>query len=555
MNNNTIYVLDRGENYELRFDYSQVLLNNISKIPMATFDEKGGCWIIPRSQYRFIKEFGEYAVRRNLARDVISLESADDIKGLADKMPDLEVSFKMLVTPYDYQRRGIQYMLTKKRTFNCDDMGLGKTMQSIAAISIAKAYPCLVVSPAAMKVTWQREFFKFIGKKAIILDDSNRNEWHQMFVTGVCNIFITNYESLKKYFIRGNIGKRVTTKSILLDRRVALFKSIIVDECHRCKEKSTKWSKYLERICQQKEYIFMLTGTPMVTRTKDLVQQLRIMGRLEDFGGARRFISRYGGKNVSPVMLSELNYRLWQTCYFRRDKSLVLKELPDMIRQYRIIDITNRGEYEKAENDLRGYLQEYTECDDEKLKAAIRSEAIVKIGVLRRLSAEGKMQEAISFIKDILDADQKLIVFAAHKSVVAKIKKCFRDAVTVTGDDNQDQKQKSVDKFQNDPDCRLIILNIKSGGVGITLTAASNVLFVEFPWTAADCDQCECRAYRNGQKNVVSCTYLLGHDTFDEDMYDIINRERGESALVTGSKSSAEERTINNAIRLLNIKQ
>lgn len=555
MNNNTIYVLDRGDSYELRFDYSQILLNFIRRIPMASFDEKGGCWIVPHSQSRFVREFGEYAVRRNLARDFISLDSADDIKGLADKMPDLEVSFKMLVNPYDYQRKGIQYMLSKKRTFNCDDMGLGKTMQSIAAIGIAKAYPCLVVSPAAMKVTWQREFFKFIGKKAIILDDNNRNDWHQMFVTGICNIFITNYESLKKFFIRGNIGKRVTTKSIMLDRRAAMFKSVIVDECHRCKEKSTKWSKYLERICQNKEYIFMLTGTPMVTRTKDLVQQLRIMGRLEDFGGARKFIARYGGKNVSPVMLSELNYRLWQTCYFRRDKSLVLKELPDMIRQYRIIEITNRKEYESAENDLRGYLQEYTQCDDEKIKAAIRSEAIVKIGVLRRLSAEGKMEEAISFIKDILDAGQKLIVFAAHKSVVAKIKKSFRDAVTVTGDDNQDQKQKSVDKFQNDPECRLIVLNIKSGGVGITLTAASNVLFVEFPWTAADCDQCECRAYRNGQKNVVNCTYLLGQDTFDEDMYDIINRERGESALVTGSKTSTEEKTINKAIRLLNIEQ
>ena len=199
MNNNTIYVLDRGDSYELRFDYSQILLNFIRRIPMASFDEKSGCWIVPHSQSRFVREFGEYAVRRNLARDFISLDSADDIKGLADKMPDLEVSFKMLVNPYDYQRKGIQYMLSKKRTFNCDDMGLGKTMQSIAAIGIAKAYPCLVVSPAAMKVTWQREFFKFIGKKAIILDDNNRNDWHQMFVTGICNIFITNYESLKKF--------------------------------------------------------------------------------------------------------------------------------------------------------------------------------------------------------------------------------------------------------------------------------------------------------------------------------------------------------------------
>lgn len=553
MSTNTIYIIDKGDNYELRFDYSLVLLNHIRKIPKAWFDEKSGSWLIPESQGRFVREFAEYAKRRRLVGEIIFLDSLDNAKSLADKMSDLDVPFKMLLNPYDYQRKGIKYMITKKRTFNCDDMGLGKTMQTIGAISISKAYPCLVVCPAAMKVTWQREFMKFIGKKAMILDDNNRDNWQNMFVTGICNIFITNYESLKKYFIRGNVGKRVTRKSILLDRRTSLFKAVIIDECHRCKEKSTLWSKYLERICQGKEYVFMLTGTPMVTRIKDLVQQLRIMGRLEDFGGVRKFHSRYGGNNVDPVILSELNYRLWQTCYFRRDKSLVLKELPDMVRQYRIIDITNRNEYERAENDLRGYLQEYTECNDERLKAIIRSEAIVKIGVLRRLSAEGKMKEAISSIRDILDTGHKLIVFCAHKSVVAKIKKSFPNAMTVTGDDNQEQKQKSVDKFQNDDECNLIILNIKSGGVGITLTAASDVLFVEFPWTAADCDQCECRAYRNGQKNMVNCTYLLGHNTFDEVMYDIINRERGESALVTGAKSSAEERIIKNAIKSLNI--
>lgn len=553
MSTNTIYIIDKGDNYELRFDYSLVLLNYIRKIPKAWFDEKSGSWLIPEAQGRFVREFAEYAKRRRLVGEVIFLDSLDNAKSLADKMPDLDVPFKMLLNPYDYQRKGIKYMITKKRTFNCDDMGLGKTMQTIGAISISKAYPCLVVCPAAMKVTWQREFMKFIGKKAMILDDNNRDNWQNMFVTGICNIFITNYESLKKYFIRGNIGKRVTAKSIILDRRVSIFKSVIIDECHRCKEKSTLWSKYLERICQGKEYVFMLTGTPMVTRIKDLVQQLRIMGRLEDFGGVRKFHARYVGNNVDPVILSELNYRLWQTCYFRRDKSLVLKELPDMVRQYRIIDITNRNEYERAENDLRGYLQEYTECNDEKLRAIIRSEAIVKIGVLRRLSAEGKMKEAISSIRDILDTGHKLIVFCAHKSVVAKIKKSFPNAMTVTGDDNQEQKQKSVDKFQNDEECNLIILNIKSGGVGITLTAASDVLFVEFPWTAADCDQCECRAYRNGQKNMVNCTYLLGHNTFDEVMYDIINRERGESALVTGAKSSAEERIIKNAIKSLNI--
>lgn len=63
----------------------------------------------------------------------------------------------------------------------------------------SKAYPCLVICPAALKINWQREFKKFAGKNAMILDDRNKASWHRFFETKCCNIFITNYESLKKF--------------------------------------------------------------------------------------------------------------------------------------------------------------------------------------------------------------------------------------------------------------------------------------------------------------------------------------------------------------------
>lgn len=158
------------------------------------------------------------------------------------------------------------------------------------------------------------------------------------------------------------------------------------------------------------------------------------------------------------------------------------------------------------------------------------------------------MSEAIRFIHDVIDAGNKLIVFAFHKTIIAEIMKSFPGCVSVTGSDSQEKKQASVDKFQNAPECKLIALNYKSGGVGITLTAASRTLFIEFPWTASDCEQAECRAHRNGQKNAVNCYYLMGRDTIDERILDIIQKERHDSSIVTGAPDDVKESLIDTTL-------
>ncbi len=536
-----IYVYEIGGAFEIRCPTKKALVHCLNKIPSSTYDKKGLCWMVDGKDALYVKEFCEY-VQKRLSYEMIVLKDGGTPEEMYNFMPDLTSEIHAKIQPYDYQRKGIQYMIEHKRCFNCDDMGTGKTAQSVLAIATAKAYPCLVVCPASMKITWQREFKRFAGKKAVILNDQNKDTWHNEFVTGTCNIFITNYESLKKYFVLSS--PRTKKSEIVVDPRVCVFKSVIIDECHRCQESQTNWSKYLEKICSGKEYVFMLTGTPIVTSNKNMIEQLRIMGRLDDFGGERVFRNRYCSKETSPLLLSELNYRLWETCYFRREKSLVLKELPPKTRQYHVVQITNKDEYQEAEKSIIDYLKEKENADDERLAKARRGQAIVRINVLRRIAAEGKISEAQKIISDFVESKKKLIIFAAHKQVVKKIKDKFRGVVTVTGDDTPQQKQEAIDKFQNEEDCLLIAINIKSGGVGITLTAASDVLFIEFPWTAADCDQCECRAHRNGQKESVNCIYLLGKDTFDEKMYSIIQNERENAKYVTGAKDDAVEKMV-----------
>ncbi|MDE5975911.1 MAG: DEAD/DEAH box helicase, partial [Muribaculaceae bacterium] len=340
-------------------------------------------------------------------------------------------------------------------------------------------------------------------------------------------------------------GKKAYRKTIILNEQCSIFRSVIIDESHKCKASTTQQSKIMEEICKGKEWVLALTGTPVVNNNADLIQQLRILDRLKDFGGWKNFVDRYCAGEKMSSHNRELNRRLWLCCYFRREKSKVLTQLPEKTRQYITCPINTRKEYYDAEKDLAAYLRKYREATDEEIRRAMKGEMMVKIGILKQISARGKIQAVADFVRDIIGGGEKLILFAYLKEVVAAIKKEFPDAVTVTGSDSVAQKQTAVDRFQNDPECRLIILNYKSGGTGLTLTAASRVAFIEFPWTYADCCQAEDRAHRNGQKNAVNCYYFLGERTIDRYMYKVIQTKKEISDQVTGNTTQVEEDIIN----------
>ena len=129
---------------------------------------------------------------------------------------------------------------------------------------------------------------------------------------------------------------------------------------------------------------------------------------------------------------------------------------------------------------------------------------MVRIGILKNISARGKLNDVVDYVSDIVESGEKIIIFIHLKEVAQHLKKMFPAAVTITGDDNNVERQRAVDSFQNDPDCQVIICSIKAAGVGLTLTASSRVAFVELPWHPADVEQCEDRAHRIGQKNSVN---------------------------------------------------
>ena len=552
------------DGFKLRFMFHPRLNEVVHRIPSVAanprkaylYQEKAW-WVEPQDAW-YVEMMAQWAVVNHYCGSIQRFEQQQSKMNMdIPPMPTLDVPHGLLLEPYEYQKEGIAYALRHKRCILGDQPGLGKTLQAIGTVTIARAYPCLVICPAALKINWQREFKKFAGKSAMILDDGNKNSWQRYFEqkrqdgSALCDIFITNYESLKKFFVLAvKPDARLTMKSITFDPRINLFKSVVIDESHKCKSTKTQQSKFVEGICRGKEYILELTGTPVVNDNTDLIQQLKIMGRLEDFGGYKNYVERFCNGPRKASNLKELNWRLWTSCFFRREKAKVLTQLPDKTRQYIEMDITTRDEYRKAEADLINYLRQYKGKTDKEIEKSMRGEVMVRMGILKAISARGKIRAAAEFIHDVIDGGEKLIVFAFLKEVVLEMKKLFPEAVTVTGEDNVKQKQAAVDAFQNDPECKLIILNYKSGGTGLTLTASSRVAFIEFPWTFSDCEQAEDRAHRNGQKNNVNCYYFLGKDTIDEYMYKVIQTKKDIANGVTGTDDVVKENVVDMAMNL-----
>lgn len=433
--------------------------------------------------------------------------------------------------PYPYQEEGIAKTLEMKRCINGDEMGLGKTGQAIVSVARANATPCLVICPASLKINWQREVENFTDLRPLILTDSIKSTFP--YFIGKMNLFdvvIVNYESLRKYFVV-KAEKGAKLKDIIFQNVIKQFKSVIIDESHRCKNPATATARFCMGICAGKEYVNMLTGTPVVNDTMDLATQLCILGRINDFGGYSNFINTYGdGKN-----LDALNTILHESCYFRRGKKEVLKDLPDLTRSKVIVNLCNRDEYDLCEQDLRTWLKEYKEMTDAEIKKKMRKEALVRFMNLRTLAGKGKVDAAITFLND---TSEQVVVFCEHHDIVDELTNAFPDAVCVTGRQNAAQKQAAIDAFQAG-ERRIIICSIKAAGVGLTLTASSNILFVELCWTMADLSQCESRCHRNGQKNAVNSWVLIGSHSIDRYLFQLIMDKGSMANTITGAEDDA----------------
>lgn len=558
--------IEENERYfKVRFDYDFDMVQAIKQIPKAFYKREEGVWYVLKFRKRELDDFRAKFGVKDPAPPPQAQERYDKIPPL----PELTVDIPLLLTPHPYQAQGIAYMLQHENVLCGDQPGLGKTLQSIAAVIAKNNFPCLIICPATLKENWRREWIKVAGRRAMILSDKVKTSWPTYNSVGMCDVFITNFESLTKYFVEGfdnNDDEPLKLKHVRFRENIKLFKSVIIDECHKLRNASTIQSKLTAGISMGKPQIIALSGTAVVNNPKDLWPILCILGYA---GGSKRlfgmqadFVARYCevGPYRKPGNLRELNYYLNINCFFRREKHEVLKDLPPKVRQVMYCDITNRKEYDHAEQEFISYLREIRKCTDEEIMRKLRGQFMVKMGILKQISARGKLNEVKQYVDEILESGDKVILFCYLQEMVHSVKRMYPQALTIYGEDSMEGRQRSVDLFQTDERYPIIVCNYKSGGVGLTLTAASRVAFIEEPWTFADCEQCEDRAHRIGQKSIdelesIQCTYFLGSDTIDDYCHDIVMNKKAIADMIHGSTEKVEMNVVDQLLNLFSKKR
>jgi SWI/SNF-related matrix-associated actin-dependent regulator 1 of chromatin subfamily A len=254
--------------------------------------------------------------------------------------------------------------------------------------------------------------------------------------------------------------------------------------------------------------VFLLTGTPMTNRPRDLFNLLRCVGH----PAARSFLSfakrycdayrnDYGWVTTGASNIEELNL-LMKEVMLRRKKDEVL-DLPPKIRSWVPVDISDAP---GALSAIEGFLDWYQGTDPAKPND---TQFLARLTKVRLALHKAKHKAVAERIKDVIATGDKVVVFTTFTDGVAKHAKALGEAaVTITGSQSTAQRMEAVDRFQTDPAIRVAICNIIAGGVGITLTAGTHVIFQDLDWVPANHAQAEDRCYRLGQTRHVTVEYF-----------------------------------------------
>jgi len=434
---------------------------------------------------------------------------------------DVEIPVPAGLAYLPYQKAGIAYAMQRPSTLIADEMGLGKTIQAIGVINADDTVQrVLIVCPASLKINWQREFTRW-SVRSYSIGIANGGKFPET------DVVICNYDIL--------------TKNLEAIQAVQ-WDVLIADECHYAKNKKAQRSKALYAI-QAKRRLF-LTGTPIVNRPAELFPIVNALDS-KTFGNFMKYALRYcdatknrfGWDFSGSSNLEELQDKLRTTIMVRRLKRDVLTELPAKRRQ--VIEFPANGcaaviraemdaaaHFEDMIAELRARVALADAADDEEgyraaieeLRAGTRA-AFTEISRLRHETAVAKIPYVIEHVRECVESSGKVIVFAHHLDVINALVEAFgTESVCLQGSTPQRERQAAVDRFQNDPSVKVFVGSITAAGVGITLTAASHVVFAELDWVPGNVTQAEDRAHRIGQANSVLIQHLVLEGSLDATM-------------------------------------
>lgn len=532
--------------FTVTFDYDKRLVDTIKQVPNAIWHQKQSVWEIPLT---------------SLSSAVTLLTNYGDVevKLLYDDVYDGDVIYKLhedsyKATLFKHQKEGIQYGLNHDRWLLLDAPGLGKTLQMIYLAEELKRKEniehCFIICGInTLKHNWKNEINKFSNYECKILGERTnkkgktkigsvkdrledlKNKIDEFFV-------ITNIETLRNEDIIKEINKKSSKNK---------FDMIIVDEVHTCKSPTSQQGKNLLKL--KSKYMIGLTGTLLLNSPLDAYVPLKWIGVENSTytnykyyycvysGPFNNILNGYKNTDVLKDTLAQYSLRRTKDLLDLPEKTIIHEELEMEDEQATFYSNIVEGlvsEVDKVSINTSTLLSMVT-----RLRQATACPSILTTKNISSI----KIDRAVDLIKQIITNGDKVVVFSVFKPTLSEISDKIQELnpLVCTGDMKESEISDNIYKFQNDDNYKVMCATTAKMGTGITLNRASYAIFIDCPWTSAQCTQCEDRIHRIGSKNSVFIYYLWAKNTIDERVKSIVEAKEAISDYIIDDEVSQNQ--------------
>lgn len=411
--------------------------------------------------------------------------------------------------PYEYQRRGIDKLISNRAFLLADEMGTGKTVMATIAIRIllrkGEARRVLVLCPVSVLRVWEEHLQDWsLGEMTVVLVRGPRAQ--RRIIWGLdFHVFVTSYD----------VFSRDVQSGVIPEDKLR-FDLIVLDEAQYIKNRKSARFRSLQRVSAN--WRWAMTGTPLENNVEDVkaIFEFLLPGLIHPEETSPFVIKQY----IQPYML-------------RRLKKDVLSELPPKQRQWRWLEMSEkqRQQYEKVR---KQGIAELVELNKEGKVTKIH--VFTLLHKLKKICnfpsgslSSPKADEVVNIVEEVVSSGEKVIIFSQYiEEGIAKLAEILDGygVVQLTGKMTATQRRIAIDSFKSDPNVAIFLISLKAGGTGLTLTEASYVVHFDHWWNPAVMTQAEDRVHRAGQKRAVMIYELGMENSIERRIYEVLQEKK-----------------------------
>ena len=532
------------------FPYNSEIVNTIKNFPYNNrrYDKENTTWELSVDKVpQFVKVMSRFEIK------LIGNLSELNKKETKIALPE---GFEFKTKPFEHQVTGIEYGLSHNRWFLGDEQGLGKTKTVIDLAVIRKLLygyrHCLIVCGVnTLKWNWVNEIHTHSNEECWILGQKQLKNGKIKIgstkdkVEHLKSLFIENGRYAPYFLITNVESFRDTEFADTVQKlcREGIINMCAADEMHKMKNPTAQQTKGFLK-CNPEIKVGM-TGTPLMNSPLDLYVLLKWLGieshAFYSFKNHYCVMGGYGGYEIVGYKNMEQLTEQVRDIMIRRLKADVL-DLPEKMYVDEYVEMEGKQEvfYKEVNAGIKTALANGEINLDNPLATLIRlRQATGYPGILSNITDSAKLDRMVDLTEEALSGGQKVVIFSNWTQMTdeigARFDKLGIRVSQITGETPDSQRQLIVDSFQNKDNIKVLVGTIGAMGTGLTLTAATVVIFVDEPWNKALYDQAVDRCHRIGQKNNITIYNLLTKGTIDERIHNLIYKKGAMSdAIIDG---------------------